>query len=192
MIPYLLFVALQIPMALQVVMILTIDLGTDLVPAIALAYEEMEGVIMEKPPRNAVTDRLAGRQLWTMGYLWLGGLETALCFFTFLSIFWEYGFSSTSLMGSAVGFMGNSAPVSAADLIGSDYCSAADSSVACPSSSWLSSQPDTLCLVPACVQACSTLRFFCNMESNNAKWLEVKPSWISQGKNFGHWRQEVT
>jgi len=26
-------------------------------------YEEMEGVIMEKPPRNALTDRLAGRQL---------------------------------------------------------------------------------------------------------------------------------
>lgn len=39
MIPYLLFVILQIPMALQVVMILTIDLGTDLLPAIALAYE---------------------------------------------------------------------------------------------------------------------------------------------------------
>jgi len=38
MIPYLLFVILQIPMALQVVMILTVDLGTDLVPAIALAY----------------------------------------------------------------------------------------------------------------------------------------------------------
>jgi magnesium-transporting ATPase (P-type) len=131
MLPYLLFVILQIPMALQVVMILTIDLGTDLLPAIALAYEvflcqdnlvqllmyprnlisfttqEMEGVIMEKPPRNALTDRLAGRQLWTMcaafevtimvmlspccirGYFWLGGLETALCFFTFLSIFWE-------------------------------------------------------------------------------------------------------
>jgi len=66
MIPYLLFVILQIPMALQVVMILTIDLGTDLLPAIALAYEEMEGVIMEKPPRSALTDRLAGRQLWTM------------------------------------------------------------------------------------------------------------------------------
>ena len=39
MIQYLLFVILQIPMALQVVMILAIDLGTDLLPAIALAYE---------------------------------------------------------------------------------------------------------------------------------------------------------
>jgi len=103
-----------------------------------------------------------------------------------------YGFAPTSLMGSAVGFMGNSAPVTAADLIGSDYCDAAVSTLACPSASWLAAQPDTLCGVPTCVTACSTLSFFCKMESNNAKWLEAKPAWTQLGKNFGHWRQEVT
>jgi hypothetical protein len=33
-----------------------------------------------------------------MGYLWLGGLETALCFFTFLSIFWEYVCTSSPIV----------------------------------------------------------------------------------------------
>lgn len=191
MIPYLLFVILQIPMALQVVMILTIDLGTDLLPAIALAYEEMEGVIMEKRPRNALTDRLAGRQLWIMGYFWLGGLETALCFFTFLSIFSEYGFTPSSLTGSAVGFMGNGVPITAADLIGSDYCDSTASSVNCPSASWNPAQPDSLCSVPTCVEACSTLRFFCDMEKNNPTWLAAKSEWLSVGKNFGNWRQQA-
>lgn len=191
MIPYLLFVILQIPMALQVVMILTIDLGTDLLPAIALAYEEMEGVIMEKPPRSALTDRLAGRQLWTMGYVWLGGLETALCFFTFLSIFSEYGFTPSSLIGSAVGFMGNGVPVTAADLIGIDYCDAATSTINCPSASWNPARPDSLCNVSTCVVACNTLRFFCDLEKNNHKWLEAKSEWLSVGKNFGHWRQQA-
>ena len=188
MVPFLLFVVLQIPLALQVVMILTIDLGTDLVPAIALAYEEMEGVIMEKPPRNAVTDRLAGLQLWAMGYFWLGGIETGLCFFTFLSIFWEFGFTPSSLYGSAVGFANNLAPFTAADLIGKRFGNCASS---CNPSLWIPSQPDTLCLLQSCTAACERLRFFCNMAANNQKWQAAQAAYVAQGKNFGNWRVEA-
>jgi len=49
MVPFLLFVILQIPLALQVVMILTIDLGTDLVPAIAIAYVTSQPLTSQPP-----------------------------------------------------------------------------------------------------------------------------------------------
>lgn len=45
-IPFLLFIAIKIPIALETVMILFIDLGTDIAPAIALAYEDGEEFIM--------------------------------------------------------------------------------------------------------------------------------------------------
>lgn len=45
-IPFLLFIAIKIPIALETVMILFIDLGTDIAPAIALAYEDGEAFIM--------------------------------------------------------------------------------------------------------------------------------------------------
>lgn len=41
-----------------VVAILCIDLGTDLIPAISLAYEQAESDIMKCPPRNPKKDRL--------------------------------------------------------------------------------------------------------------------------------------
>jgi sodium/potassium-transporting ATPase subunit alpha len=38
LLPFLAFVILQIPLSLSAVLILCIDLGTDMVPAISLAY----------------------------------------------------------------------------------------------------------------------------------------------------------
>jgi sodium/potassium-transporting ATPase subunit alpha len=45
-IPFLLFIAARIPLGLETIMILFIDLGTDLFPAVSLAYEEPEDSIM--------------------------------------------------------------------------------------------------------------------------------------------------
>ena len=38
-IPFLLFIAMKIPLGLETIMILFIDVGTDLAPAVSLAYE---------------------------------------------------------------------------------------------------------------------------------------------------------
>jgi len=38
--------------------LLSIDLATELAPAISLAYEEKEDGLMERPPRNQQTDKL--------------------------------------------------------------------------------------------------------------------------------------
>lgn len=59
-VPFLMFILADIPLALGTVTILCIDLGTDMVPAISLAYEPAESDIMKRPPRNPFTDKLVG------------------------------------------------------------------------------------------------------------------------------------
>ena len=56
--PFLCWIVFLTPMPLSTVLILAIDLGTDMVPAISMAYEDAEADIMKRPPRNAATDHL--------------------------------------------------------------------------------------------------------------------------------------
>ena len=51
-IPFLLFIAMKIPLGIETIVILLIDLGTDLAPAVSIAYEEPEDAIMQIPPRD--------------------------------------------------------------------------------------------------------------------------------------------
>ena len=51
LIPFLLMVIFRIPLALTVMQILAIDLGTDMLPALALGTEAPEPGIMKRPPR---------------------------------------------------------------------------------------------------------------------------------------------
>jgi magnesium-transporting ATPase (P-type) len=51
LIPYLAFVLFKIPLALTVIQILAVDLGTDLVPALGLGAEPPETGMMKQPPR---------------------------------------------------------------------------------------------------------------------------------------------
>merc|ERR1711916_176789 len=51
--PFLFFILFQIPLPLSTVLILCVDLGTDLIPAISLAYEKAEADIMKRKPRNS-------------------------------------------------------------------------------------------------------------------------------------------
>lgn len=50
--PYLLFILLPVPLALNIVHILAIDLGTDLVPAMGLGQEPPDPETMARPPRG--------------------------------------------------------------------------------------------------------------------------------------------
>lgn len=51
-VPFLCQITLRIPLPLTTIMILCIDLGTDMLPAISFAYENSESDIMKQPPRN--------------------------------------------------------------------------------------------------------------------------------------------
>ena len=50
--PYIFYFFMDIPLALGPIYILCIDFGTDMVPAISLAYETAESDIMKRMPRN--------------------------------------------------------------------------------------------------------------------------------------------
>ena len=66
---------LGIPLPLGTVTILCIDLGTDLVPAISLAYEKAESDIMKRHPRDPVKDQLVNERLIGLAYGQIGMIQ---------------------------------------------------------------------------------------------------------------------
>merc|ERR1712193_207907 len=70
--PFLLFILADVPLPLGTVTILCIDLGTDMVPAISMAYEQAESDIMKRQPRNPFTDKLVNERLISMAYGQIG------------------------------------------------------------------------------------------------------------------------
>ncbi|XP_076838512.1 sodium/potassium-transporting ATPase subunit alpha-1-like [Brachyhypopomus gauderio] len=97
--PFLFFVIAGIPLALGTVTILCIDLGTDMVPAISLAYEAAESDIMKRQPRNAKTDKLVNERLISMAYGQIGMMQAAAGFFTYFVVLAENGFMPLFLVG---------------------------------------------------------------------------------------------
>jgi sodium/potassium-transporting ATPase subunit alpha len=98
-VPFLLFIALKLPLAIETICILLIDLGTDLAPAVALAYEEPEDAIMRKPPRRR-TDHLVGPSMMLVAYGTIGLFECAAAYFSFFYVFHEKGWHPGMLTGT--------------------------------------------------------------------------------------------
>jgi len=69
--PFLLFIIANIPLPLGTITILCIDLGTDMVPAISLAYENAESDIMKRMPRDPKHDKLVNDRSNILCYLLL-------------------------------------------------------------------------------------------------------------------------
>jgi magnesium-transporting ATPase (P-type) len=80
--PFLLTAAIGVPPALAIRQILAIDMGTDILPALALGSENPEPNIMKYPPRRS--QPLLDKGLLTRSFLWLGLLEAGLCYLGFL------------------------------------------------------------------------------------------------------------
>ncbi len=66
-----------IPLPLTVMQILTIDLGTDMLPALGLGTELPEKGVMDRGPR-ARSDKLLDKKLFVKAFLWYGILESIL------------------------------------------------------------------------------------------------------------------
>jgi sodium/potassium-transporting ATPase subunit alpha len=66
--PFIFFIVFQTPLPLSTVLILCIDLGTDMVPAISFAYENPELDIMDRVPRNSKHDHLVNTKLISFAY----------------------------------------------------------------------------------------------------------------------------
>merc|ERR1719411_2125261 len=97
--PFLLFILADIPLPLGTVTILCIDLGTDMLPAISMAYEQAESDIMKRMPRNPFTDKLVNERLISVAYGMIGMIQAAAGFFVYLVIMAENGFLPSRLLG---------------------------------------------------------------------------------------------
>lgn len=90
--PFIAFVLLDIPLPLTVVLILAIDLGTDIVPALGLGAEPPESDVMKKKPR-ARDERLLSRNLLIMSYGIVGMIQAAAGFFSYFVILYAGGWA---------------------------------------------------------------------------------------------------
>lgn len=94
MVPYLAFVLFKIPLPLTIIQILAVDLGTDMLPALALGAERPDPDIMRRPPRPR-SERLLDWGTLLRAYLFLGPLEAvagmAAFFFVLHGGDWQYG-----------------------------------------------------------------------------------------------------
>jgi sodium/potassium-transporting ATPase subunit alpha len=79
--------------------VLSIDVGTDMLPAIALAYEEAESDNMRRPPRRAHKDKLVDMRLIGFGYFQIGIIHSMAGLFAFLCVMASHGFPPYTLLG---------------------------------------------------------------------------------------------
>ena len=89
--PFILQILFNVPLALTVMQVLAIDLGTDMVPALALGTEKPEPGVMDRPPRSA-KERIIDGRLLLRSLVWLGTLQTALCFLGYFFLWYQSGF----------------------------------------------------------------------------------------------------
>ncbi len=101
--PFLCFCTLRTPSPLNTILVLAIDLGTDMIPAISFAYENAEADIMLRKPRNSKTDRLVTRRLCEFAYMQVGLIQAAAGFATWVIVLNDYGFPPWILTGAGYG-----------------------------------------------------------------------------------------
>ena len=96
-IPFLVF-ALSggaIPLPLTVMQILAIDLGTEILPALALGRERAEQGLMQRPPRRR-TERVINAAMLYRAWLFLGLIEAALVLGGFFYVLWDTGWTASA------------------------------------------------------------------------------------------------
>jgi sodium/potassium-transporting ATPase subunit alpha len=91
MAPVVVFALLQTPMPLSAILMVAICVGTDLAPAIALAYENPELDIMKRPPRHPKMDHLVTGKLLAFSYLNIGVIQAFAGMLTYFLVMNDYG-----------------------------------------------------------------------------------------------------
>jgi len=88
--PFIAYVLFPIPLPITVIQILSIDLITDILPAIGLGNEPSETDIMHRPPRG-VNERLVSYRTFLRSYGIIGLSEAALSFIVFFLVLYQGG-----------------------------------------------------------------------------------------------------
>jgi len=100
--PFIFFIVFQVPLPLSTVLILCIDLGTDMIPAISFAYENPELDIMDRVPRSAKRDHLVNTKLICFAYLQIGVIQASAGIYTYFIILNDYGMRPNTLFELAL------------------------------------------------------------------------------------------
>ncbi len=82
----------RIPLALSVMHVLSIDLGTDIMPALALGAEPPEPGVMDRPPRS-LTEHVITAGLLSRAYVLLGPVEGLAEMAAFFFWYWTNGYA---------------------------------------------------------------------------------------------------
>ncbi|HSC51103.1 MAG TPA: cation-transporting P-type ATPase [Gaiellaceae bacterium] len=100
-VPFLVFALAggAIPLPITVLQILAIDLGTEILPALALGSEPAEPGLMRRPPRRP-SEGVIGRELLFRAWVVLGLVEAALVMFGFFFVLLHGGWSPGDATGS--------------------------------------------------------------------------------------------
>lgn len=163
-IPFLAMVFLKIPPALVILQILAIDLGTDMLPALALGAEQPEaGILLQKPRKKSKP--LLDMSLLLRAYCFLGLLEGLAGMTGFLLVWWANGYGITELQAMNLTILAHSANAAQIAI----YCQATTV---------------TLAAIVACqdgnVFACRSERisiFRLGFFSNRLIWLGIAVEW---------------
>ncbi|XP_037293615.1 sodium/potassium-transporting ATPase subunit alpha-4 [Manduca sexta] len=97
MLPFVLYACLGMPLPMPLMLILVINVGTDLLPAMSLAYEDSEEDIMSIPPRKP-TDHLVNKVLIFMAYFQVGLIQFFAGMYAYFVVFAHDGFFPSSLI----------------------------------------------------------------------------------------------
>lgn len=92
----------MIPLPLSTVLILAIDLGTDMIPAISMAYETAEADLMMRKPRDSKIDRLVTGRLISYSYFQIGVVQAVAAMFVWFTVWNDFGLNPGPLFRKAL------------------------------------------------------------------------------------------
>lgn len=94
LVPYIIFVLFRVPLPLTIMQVLSVDLGTDMLPALALGAERPTKELMKQPPRSP-KKRILDSRVLSLVFLLLGPIEAAAGLFGFSYVLkqggWQWG-----------------------------------------------------------------------------------------------------
>ncbi len=97
-VPYLASVLCGIPLPLTVLQILAVDLGTDMLPALALGAERPSPEVMQRPPRRR-DKGLIDAGLLVRAFLWLGAFEALAAMLAWYAVMLSGGWEPGEALG---------------------------------------------------------------------------------------------
>lgn len=96
MTPFLSFIIFGIPLPLSTVLVLCVNLGTDIFPGISYAFEEAELDIMTRKPRKPY-HHLVTLKLLTFAYGQMGLIQCGGMYISYFVVFRDFGFLPSTL-----------------------------------------------------------------------------------------------